>query len=782
MEEKTIRTLEYEKVLQRIAAFASSAPAKNAILTMRPLESMEAINAELDRVEEADKILFQYAVSPNFNFEDISDALKQASVLSMLTMQDLLKICRVLKTSAKIHSQILTVQDDSLIRLKTLAKTLYVNRKLSDDIDNAILSDMEMSDDASPDLRNIRMQIKRVGENIKIKLNSYISSPTYSQYIQDNIVTVRGDRYVIPLKAEYKGMIPGLIHDRSASGSTLYVEPMAIVEMNNDLKQLFLEEKAEIDKILRAFTARISGETGLLQYTLGVMVDMDIVFAKALFGNAVGGVRPVLNKRGYVNIQKGRHPLIDPKKVIANDISIGDGYKMLVITGPNTGGKTVCLKLIGLLELIGMSGIFIPCIYADIAVFDQIYCDIGDEQSIEQCLSTFSSHMTNVIKIIDNITANSLILLDELGAGTDPTEGAALALGIAQYIMKVGAKAVITTHYNEFKEYAVVTEGVQNASMDFDPVTYSPTYRLIIGTPGASNALLIAGKLGLKKEILEEAQQGIAGHKVEFENVLLSLEKVRRETENNLEKSIQAKEEAERMKSEVEKEKERLFEQREKLNANVRKETRRLVEEAMLEANEIIDQMRSLLDEPTESDIFKAQKLRKSLKKYVIIEDNEFKAFGEEDEGEIVVGDRVLIQALKAEGEVISVNPIKQDAKVRMGKITTNVKLSDLTKLKNVKQKIKERPQSTKVLYNEQVSPEILLIGKTSIEAESELTEYLDKAVRVGLHEVRIIHGYGEGILRQTVQKALKKRPEVDRFRDGEYGEGGKGVTIAYFK
>ena len=577
-------------------------------------------------------------------------------------------------------------------------------------------------------------------------------------------------------------MIPGLIHDRSASGSTLYVEPLAIVEMNNDLKQLYLEEKEEIERILRAFTFRISGEVGLLQYTLGVMVELDIIFAKATYGNVMNAVRPVFNKKGIVNIQKGRHPLIPKEKVVANDIKVGDGYKMLLITGPNTGGKTVCLKLIGLLELMGMSGIFVPAISAELAFFDNIYCDIGDEQSIEQSLSTFSSHMTNVISIVNNLTKNCLVLLDELGAGTDPTEGAALALAITRFIMNVGAKAVITTHYNEFKEFAVVTDGAQNGSMDFDPVSYSPTYRLIIGTPGASNALIIAEKLGLKEEILEESRKGIANQKFEFENVLLSLEQMRRETEMNLENSIKEREETEKIKKEVEKEKERLFDQREKLNANVRKETRRLVDEAMEEANEIITEMRNLLDEPTEADIFRAQKLRKSLKKFVIIEENEFKGFGEEDEGEIKVGDRVLVNALKTEGEVLSVNPIKNDAKVKLGKITTNVKLADLTRLKKSEKKERNTPSTKRVLFNEQVSPEINLIGKTSIEAEQELNEYLDKVVRVGLHEVRIIHGYGEGILRKKVGEVLKNRPEIDKYRDGEYGEGGKGVTIAYFK
>ena len=380
------------------------------------------------------------------------------------------------------------------------------------------------------------------------------------------------------------------------------------------------------------------------------------------------------------------------------------------------------------------------------------------------------------------MTADSLILLDELGAGTDPTEGAALALGIAQYILKKGAKAVITTHYNEFKEYAVVTERVQNASMDFNPSTYSPTYKLIIGTPGASNALLIAEKLGLNEEILQTARNGIGNRKFDFENVLKSLEEARREAEANKDASEKMREEAEQIKKEAEKEREKLFAQRERLNVSVRRETKRLVEEAMSEANEIIDRMRALLDDPSESDVFLAQKLRKSLKKFVISEDNEFQGMGEEIEGEISVGDRVLVKNLNAEGEVLSINPIKGDAKVKLGKMSCNAKLSELVRLKQPEKKEIGRKESKRVLFNEQVSPEINLIGKTALEAEKALEEYIDKANRVGLHEIRIIHGYGEGVLRKTVQNYLKTRKEIESFRPGEYGEGGRGVTVAYFK
>ena len=490
--ERTIKTLEYEKIMQKVAHYAASKPAKDRILLMRPYDEIEKIELELEKTCEADKILFEHAVNPVLNFDDISDALDSAEVLSMLTMQDLLKICRLLKVASSLQSQILNVPDDEVIKLKTLARTIYTNKKLADDIDRSILSDTEMSDNASSLLRDIRVKIKRTGENIKQKLNSYITSSAYAKYIQDNIVTVRGDRYVIPLKAEYKGMIPGLIHDQSSSGATLYVEPFAIVELNNDLKGLLIEEEAEIERILRDFTYRISEETGLLRYSLNAIIEFDVIFAKAYYGNSIKGVKPVFGKRDYIEIRKGRHPLIAADKVVPNDIMVGKDFNMLLITGPNTGGKTVCLKLIGLIELIGMSGIFVPALYAELACADNIFCDIGDEQSIEQNLSTFSSHMTNVVNILGEMTEKSLVLLDELGAGTDPTEGAALALGIADYIMKTGAKAVITTHYNEFKEYAVITDRVQNASMDFDPKTYSPTYKLIIGTPGASNALAIA--------------------------------------------------------------------------------------------------------------------------------------------------------------------------------------------------------------------------------------------------------------------------------------------------
>jgi DNA mismatch repair protein MutS2 len=562
---------------------------------------------------------------------------------------------------------------------------------------------------------------------------------------------------------------------------------MVIVELNNDLKTALMEEQQEIERILREFTFRISSECGFIKYTYETITMLDVIFAKAYYANHIKGVKPTLNSTGYVNIQKGRHPLINADKVVSNTIYLGKDFNMLFITGPNTGGKTVCLKLLGIVLLMGMSGMFVPAYSAELSNFDNIFCDIGDEQSIEQNLSTFSGHMTNIVNIIDNLTPNTLVLFDELGAGTDPTEGASLALSISDYVLSIGAKAVITTHYNELKEYAITVENTKNASMDFDPNTYSPTYQLIIGTPGASNALLIAQKLGLKKEIIEKAKAGISSQRFEFDNIVLSLEKARRDAENNFTETERLKLDAQIMLKEAEKEREKLYSQRERLNVSVRKETKRLVEEAMEEANEIISNLRELIDNPDESSVFEAQKLRKSLKKYVINEENEFQGLGEELEGEIIVGDWVLIMSLNTEGEVIKLNPIKGEAKVKLGVMISTIKLNNLQRLKKKKKSEKKTQKSVNInqsieIFNEQVPREINLIGLNREQALAELSLYIDKCVRSGAHEVTIIHGVGEGILRKAVQQYLKSRKEIELFRDGNYYEGGRGATYVLFK
>ena len=783
MLEKTLKALEFNKILAEIASKASSVPAREVIMEIRPYNDPNYIEELLDEVAEADKIAFEYATNLSFAFDDISAILDKAEVMSVLTMGELLRVSKMLRVAYSVKNSIAKVPDDSLTRIKRIAASVYTDKELEESIESAIISDTEMHDRASEELRSIRIRIRKTGEQIKSKLYTYITSPTYAKYLQDNIVTVRGDRYVIPVKAEWRSAIPGLVHDQSGSGQTLYIEPMAVVELNNTLKTYILEEQAEIERILRAFTLKVSVAATDIRDSFTKIIKLDTVFAKAYYANSVRAVKPQMNTDGIIEISRGRHPLINPKTVVPTDVNLGKNFDLLFITGPNTGGKTVALKLVGLLTAMAMSGIFVPCAEAVLNIFDEVYCDIGDEQSIEQSLSTFSSHIANISGFIEKLNANSLVLLDELGAGTDPTEGAALAMSIAQYIKDRGAKAIITTHYNELKEYAVVTPRAENASMDFDPLTYSPTYRLIVGTPGVSNALLIAGKLGLPAEIVQRAKEGIAEGKLDFENVISSMEEARHNAMENEEKSKEMLKTAEKTLKEAERERDRLFIQREKLNENVRKETKRLVEEAMGEANEIISAMRALLDDPTEADLFKARKLKKSLEKYIVNEDNEFMGFGEEADGEISEGDAVLVKPLKAEGIVSKIDYRKNSAVVTLGKMNSTFKLDVLQKLKKAKKAEAPVPVHTaRKLDNEAFSPELNLIGMTSVEARAELQKYLDKAILKGVNELRIIHGYGTGKLRETVRNYLKSCSFVDSYRDGVYGEGERGVTIVRLK
>ena len=782
MDEKALYSLEYHKILETLASYASSIPARNAVRELRPLMDIDEVNERLEEVYEADKVAGEYATNLSFSFDDISVILDKADVMSVLSMGELLKVARMLRVAYSVKNGIAKVPDPSIKLLKRIANTIHTDKTLEEDIEKAIISDTEMHDNASPELRVIRNRIKKTGELIKSKLYSYINSATYSKYLQDNIVTVRGDRYVIPVKAEFKNQIPGLVHDQSASGQTVYIEPMVVVELNNDLKTHLVEEAIEIEKILRAFTMRVSVDVEPFKASFDTIVRLDVIFAKAYYAQAIKAIKPVLNDKGIININKGRHPLLNHDNVVPIDVKLGDTFDLLFITGPNTGGKTVSLKLVGLFELMAMTGMYVPAREAELSMFDNIFSDIGDEQSIEQNLSTFSSHIANIKRIIDNISNKTLILLDELGAGTDPTEGASLAMSISEYIRSSGAKAIITTHYNELKEYAVVTHRAENASMDFNPLTYNPTYRLIIGTPGASNALLIARKLGLKEEIVKRAEEGIKDNKLEFENVLQSLEIARRKALENEEKTAELLKQAEITNQKAERERDRLFIQRERLNENVKKETKRLVEEAMEEANEIIDSLREILDDPTEANLFKARKLRKSLTKYIVNEENEFAGFGEEDDGTIQDGDTVLVKPLKVEGVVVSINAVKGTASVKLGKMNSTFKLDALVRLKAKEKKPEIIKSAPRALRNDAFSPEINLIGQTTQEGIVNLEAYIDKALLAGVHEIRIIHGYGTGKLREAVRATLKTHPHIKDFRDGIYGEGERGVTIATIK
>lgn len=780
MNERALKALEYGRILQRVAAFASSSAAKESIIASTPIADYERVSEMLNEVEEAERAQFEFSVYPSFNIDSIGSALDRAEVLSVLTMGELLKISRVMRIARNAKTAIEKIPCDEIVLLKRIASGIFINKKLEDEIENAIVSDTEMSDNASPELRNIRTKIRKIGDAIKSKLQNYVHSSAYSKFIQDSIVTMRNDRYVIPVKAEYRKEIAGLIHDQSASGATVYIEPMVIVELNNDLKTLILDEEKEIDRILRAFTVKVAAEASAIRFNFEVLIRLDVIFAKAAYAEKTKSKKQNLNKKGYIKILKGRHPLIDPEKVVPTSVDIGDTFDVLLITGPNTGGKTVSLKLLGLFVLLTETGIFLPAEEADVFLFEEVFCDIGDEQSIEQSLSTFSSHMSNIVSILDKVSSESLVLLDELGAGTDPAEGASLALSICDYIKNTGAKSVITTHYNELKEYGVVTEGVENASMDFDPTDCRPTYKLIVGTPGASNALLIAERLGLDKNIIQKAREGLKSQKVQFENVLTALETARKNAEESEEKARENLKATEKMRINVEKERDRLIAERAKIDEIVRREKKKLIADAVEEANEIIEELRSLLDEPDESAIFRAHKLRSSLKKYAVDDENGDISEILEDKGEISVGDSVYVVPLKNEGKVLSLNPIKGDARIQLGQMSTVIKIKDLKKVEPKPEK--RRAESRRLPRTESVSSELKLLGKTVSEALSEIDGFISQAMSGGLTEIKIIHGYGTGALRKAVQAYLKESPYIESIRDGKYGEGERGVTFAILK
>ncbi len=781
MNEKSRKALEFDKVLKQLSNYAVAEKAKNLIMQIKPMSDKKAVELLLKQVEEADKILYFYAITPSINVDDIDYILDKADVMSVLSMGELLRISKVLRTSRRLQSSIIGIDDDEICLLKDIASMLYINDKLENKIERAIISESEMSDSASNQLRIIRNKIRKIADNIKAKLHNFTHSPSYVKYLQDSIITVRNDRYVLPVKSEYKNAIPGLIHDQSSSKATIYVEPMVIVELNNQLKTCIIEETDEIERILKEFTLEISINVQKLKSSFEKIIDLDIIFAKAMYANAQKAMKPVINTSGIINIENAKHPLIEPSKVVANTIRLGEKYNMLFITGPNTGGKTVCLKLAGLVVLMALSGLFVPASSANISIFENIFCDIGDEQSIEQSLSTFSSHIYNIKRIIDGLNTNTFVLLDELGAGTEPTEGASLALSIARYINSSGARAIITTHYNELKEYAMVNKGMQNASMEFDLQTYSPTYKLAIGMPGVSNALLIAEKLGLKNEIVEQAKLGVKKQDAEFEKVLAQLYEMKKDIDNKSDYIERLRIETVRLQEETAKERDRMALQRERINQSVRTQTKKLIQGSMQEANDIIDMLKEMLDNPSEKSLFKAYELRKRLKKFAV-SDDEFEINYKADSGEIKVNDSVIVKPLNAKGVVVAINPIKNEAKIRIGTMTSNASIDNLVKIKGEAKKPVSKKVNVPNLVLDAPLREINIIGKTSDEVEFILENFIDQAYLGGIQEISIIHGVGEGILRNATRKYLSKHKFIKGYRDAKYGEGGRGVTIATIK
>ena len=680
-DQKSLTTLEYPKILDRLATFAQSQGGKKKASELVPYEKIADALHALNETAEADRVLFEYSLSPSFAVDDIGDILVKAKKGATLAIPDIMKVGRSLRVSRRLKYTIDKVKDCPL--LADMAMGLFENETLEKKIFDAFLSETEVADNASNELRAIRIRIRKLNDNVRSKLQLFITSPQYSKYLQDNIITVRGDRYVIPVKSDCKGTIPGLVHDQSASGSTLFVEPMQIVELNNELKVELVNEQLEIEKILRNFSNQIEGCADGITYSYNTVVDMDMVFAKAQLAREYKATKPELNEDGVIDIRAGRHPLIDQKKVVPVSLALKTDEKMLLITGPNTGGKTVTLKLVGLFTLMAMSGLFIPAKSANLSIFDGVYSDIGDEQSIEQSLSTFSSHIKNTIGILDVITDKSLVLFDELGAGTDPGEGAALAVSIAEYLLRVGAKSFITSHFNDLKEFSLVTKGVVAASMEFDSNTFCPTYKLVMGAIGSSNALAIAKKLGLSDEIIENAKSKISVEKRQFDNVLTAAEKTRMKAAELVSEASIDRENAAKALKDAEIEKKRIEEKREKLDESIRKETKRLIENSVEEANDILEQIKEILNKPQveDKDLFEARKLKKQLENMTADYEKEAVVEDVKDDSPLKIGDNVFVKSLQKKGKLTSVNQ-RGEAVVAFGKLTTKVKKDDYYKVK----------------------------------------------------------------------------------------------------
>lgn len=789
MNKKALRILEYDKIIEKLKNHATSEPGKRLAADLVPMTDLEDILTAQTQTADALSRLFAKGSTSFGNNKDLAMSLKSLEVGSVLSIAELLAIASFLENVNRIKSygrkERDDIPEDSLDVWFTMLEPLT---PLANEISRCILSEEEIADDASPTLKHIRRSMTITNDRIHSQLNSMING-SLRTYLQDAVVTMRDNRYCIPVKAEYKGQVSGMIHDQSSTGSTFFIEPTAIVNLNNELKELALKEKEEIEAILASLSAQAATDTEALLADQKAMTQLDFIFAKANLAMEQNAAMPIFNTEHRIHIRQGRHPLIDKKTVVPVDILLGTDFDLLIITGPNTGGKTVALKTVGLLTLMGQAGLHIPSLdRSELSVFHEVYADIGDEQSIEQSLSTFSSHMTSIVSILKEADADSLCLFDELGAGTDPTEGAALAISVLDHLHGRGIRTMATTHYSELKVYALSTPFVENACCEFDVETLRPTYRLLIGIPGKSNAFAISSRLGLPDHIIEDAKRHISEDKESFEDLLTNLENSRITIE---------KEQAqiESYKREIETLKERLTAKQEKIDQS----RDRILREANEEAREILQSAKELADETIrtfqKAGTASIQELEKSRKKVhdKISEKNEKLALKQEKPNhktlkpnQLHLGDSVKIASMGLKGSVSSLPDKNGRLFVQCGIIRSQVSLDDLILLEEetITTGKMQRSSSGKLKMSKSytVSTEINLLGKTVDEALSELDKYLDDAYLAHLPSVRIVHGKGTGALRSAVQGYLRKNKIIKNYRLGEFGEGDAGVTIAEFK
>lgn len=792
MNQKVLRTLEYNKIVERLAEYAFGADTKERCLSLLPSTSLSEITNAQQQTKDAMNRSLKKGRLDCSGIKPLSSAIRRVEIGGTMNIEELLGLCKLLETARRVKAYGRKEREDiPSDSLSELFDGLEPLSPLCDEICRCIISVDEISDDASSNLKSIRRSIRSTGDRIHAQLNQMLNNQNVRNCLQDFVITMRNGRYCLPVKAEAKSQITGMVHDQSSSGSTLFIEPMAVVNLNNELKELSIKEQDEIAVILATLSAKAGEYIPAIETDYQILTELDFIFAKAAYALEYNGITPHFNTERKIRILKGRHPLLDAKKVVPIDISLGSDFDQLVITGPNTGGKTVSLKTVGLLTLMGQAGLPIPSgDRSELAVFDDIFADIGDEQSIEQNLSTFSSHTTNIIHILKEANEHSLVLFDELCAGTDPTEGAALAVSILSYFHSRGIRTMATTHYSEIKIYALTTSGIENACCEFDVETLSPTYRLLIGIPGKSNAFAISKKLGLSDTLIEDARTRISSNEQNFEDLLSDLEASRITIEKEQAEINRYKSEIAALKQQLKNKQEKLDESRDAILRKAKEEANQILQEAKDTADEAIRNFNKY--GTTRPSIQEMEKQRTNIREKMAA--NEKKSSKEKDTAiynpkvpkKLRIGDSVKVLSMNLTGTVHSLPNAKGDLFVQMGILRSQVNIKDLVLIEDAapgsKKYAKTGAGKLKMSKSASVSTEINLIGKTVDEAIALLDKYLDDAYLAHLPSVRIVHGKGTGALRSAVQSHLKRQSYIKSFHLGEFGEGDAGVTIAEFK
>ncbi len=793
MENKALHILEFDKILNIMASFTGNEAVKKRILKLAPTADINEATLLQKETSEAVGMILKYGEPQNLTAPDITGAVKRTSAGAILSPKELLDIARVLNIARGLKRYIDHGEGEYEI-LASLAESLTPVKPLEEQIYMCILSEEEIADGASAELGSIRRKMRNLQGKIKDMLDSMIHSAKYQKFLQDPIVTMRGDRYVIPVRAQYRSEIAGIVHDTSSSGATLFVEPMSVVNANNEIRDMKAKEQAEIERILASLSAEVSEYGNELEINYKLICDTDFIFCKGRLSAKYGATEPQLNREGRIFLKKARHPLIAHKSVVANDIYLGDDFDTLVITGPNTGGKTVTLKTIGLFCIMAASGLHIPANdNSQVAVFDSVWADIGDEQSIEQSLSTFSSHMTNIVKIVNNIGKNSLALFDELGAGTDPVEGAALAVSILEYLRLSGATVAATTHYSELKLFALSTPGVCNASCEFDVKTLRPTYRLLIGVPGKSNAFAISQRLGLDANIIERAKSLMSEDNVHFEDLISGLHESKRVADAEAKKAASMRREADEIREKISVQKQTLEDKRQKILDEARREAKRIIMEAKEESADVIKELNKIRKNINAAGVDKSiEQARARLRNKEGKLDESFSDVlkpktQKKAPKTVKVGDKVEVVTLGQICDVIKAPDTDGNVQLQAGIMKLSAKLADLRLVDEMPPEPKKKQTQTPaytghISKKTEVKTEIDLRGMTLEEALMDTDRFIDDAYMAGLSQVSIIHGKGTGVLRAGISDMLKRHKLVKSFRLGRYGEGESGVTIAELK